>query len=382
MYVLVIGRSYPDAKTGMMGIFEFEQARALQKISMKVVYAFCDTRSVKSLRIINNVSFIKDNVDVYGFHLPIGGMPRRLFELVKENRLKALISKIISEQGVPDIIHVHYPLLNLTIKSWEMLKDLEKPIVITEHWSKVQTMQIEPYRVELLRKVVKESDSFLCVGDPLRKSIVELTESNKQIGVLPNMVNPIFSFEKREINDRGIKFIAIGRLVELKRFDLVIDAFSEAFANNTDIKLHIVGNGPLFNEMQMKIKELQMDHSIIMHGFLPREETAKLLKNCDAYVSASVLETFGVPYIEALACGKPVIGAKEGAIDRYITNSNGILFEKNNKEELVNALETMVDQYDQYNNKEIARNAESIFSERAIIEELKKIYVFHDNNNA
>ena len=150
-----------------MGIFEFEQASALQKSGMKVVYAFCDTRSVKSLRIISNVSFIKDNVEVYGFHLPIGGMPRKLFELVKENRLKALISKIISEQGVPDIIHVHYPLLNLTIKSWKMLKGLEKPIVITEHWSKVQTKQIEPYRVELLRKVVKESDSFLCVGDPL-----------------------------------------------------------------------------------------------------------------------------------------------------------------------------------------------------------------------
>lgn len=181
---------------------------------------------------------------------------------------------------------------------------------------------------------------------------------------------------KKEITDNNFEFIAVGRLVELKRFDLVIDAFSEAFTNNSHIKLHIVGNGPLFNELQMKIKELKMDNNIIMHGFLHREKTAKLLKNCNAYVSASVLETFGVPYIEALACGKPVIGVKEGAIDRYITNSNGILFRKNNQEELVNALKTMVNQYEQYNSEEIAGNTENIFSERAIIEKLNKIYVF------
>jgi len=376
MYALVIGRAFPDEKTGMMGIFEFEQARALNKHGLKSVYAFCDTRSIKSLRKLNFVKMQSSNVPVYGYHFPIGGIPRPIFDKLKSKRYETLFKKIIAEQGVPDIIHVHFPLLNLNNEIWEQLKALNVPIVVTEHWSKVQLKKIEPYRVSFLRKIVKESHSFNCVGEKLKRSVIELTgtSTNNNIQIIPNMVKPIFYYEKQKEKKNKFDFIAIGRLVETKRFELLVDAFYKAFSDNPDIYLHIVGDGPLYKKLHKQIRNTGMDNRIKMHGFLSREGTADLIRKSDAFVSASVIETFGVPFIEAMACGKPVIGVQNGPIDNYIKKDKGILFKGDNIESLVKAFITMYNDWQLFDKELIAKETISKFSEQVVISRLKIIY--------
>ena len=377
MYALVIGRAFPDEKTGMMGIFEFEQARALNKHGLKSVYAFCDTRSIKLLRKLNYVELNQDNVPVYGYHFPIGGMPQYSFDKLKTNRFKKILKKIVNNHGIPDIIHVHFPLLNINNDIWRLLKNFEKPIIITEHWTKVQNKTIESFRINLLKKVVEESDSFICVGAPLKKSVIELTNTNKSIYVVPNMVSPLFYYERQLSNTDTFNFTAVGRLVEVKRFGLVIQAFAKAFPNIENIHLNIVGGGPLYPDLKKQINNMGLNNRVNMHGFLSREETAEIIRKSDAYVSASVLETFGVPFIEAMVSGLPVIGVKNGPIDNYINHSNGILFEKDNLDHLVNSLQKLYENRKKYDNKQIAFDAEQIFSEVAVTEKLKDIYKQH-----
>lgn len=373
MYALVIGRAYPNKKTGMMGIFEFEQAVALNNAGIKTIYAFCDTRSIKSLRTYNHTNLKKNNVPVYGYHFPIGGIPRPIFEKLKEITYKKIFKKILRNHGTPDIIHVHYPLLNLTDKIWEMLKLLNRPIVITEHWSKVQTKVIEPYRRDLLKKIVNEADVFMCVGEQLKKSVINLTNTKKDIPLMPNMVNPIFYYVEKPKSEI-FNFITIGRLVENKRISLVINAFFKAFKDNANTRLQIVGDGPLFNQIKTEINNLEMNDKITMHGFLSREDTANLIRQSDAFVSASILETFGVPFIEAMACGKPVIGIENGPIDNYIDDTKGVLFEADNLDSLINALYKIYEERNKYNGKIISETAISFFSEEAVTNRLNKIY--------
>ncbi len=374
MYALVIGRAYPEKKTGMMGIFEYEQARAISNNGYKTVYAFCDTRSIKRLRKYGNTQLKKDETDVYGYHLPIGGIPKKVFNKVKGQYFKKILKKILEDHGVPKIVHVHFPLLTLTDDIWYILKSLKVPIVVTEHWTRVQTKEISSYYSNLLKKIVNEADVFICVGDPLRKSVVELTNTDKNIRVIPNMVSSMFFYEPRKSKDENFEFIAIGRLVEVKRFGLIIEAFSKAFLNNKNIKLTIVGGGPLFEDLKRRIRELNMHDRISMLGFLSREETANKLKNSDAYVSASVLETFGVPFIEAMACGKPVIGVEDGPIDKYINEQNGVLFKVDDIESLSFALSRVYENKNEYNQEEIAQKTQSIFSQNSIAEQLIGLY--------
>lgn len=374
MYALVIGRAFPDKKTGMMGIFEFEQAVALKRHGLKTVYCFCDTRSIKSLRKLNFVKIQSSNVPVYGYHFPIGGMPRPIFDKLKSKRYETLLKKIIAEQGVPDIIHVHFPLLNLNNEIWEQLKTLNVPIVVTEHWSKVQLKKLEPYRVSFLEKIVKESDSFNCVGEKLKRSVIELTDTDKDIQTIPNMVKPIFYYEEQEEKENKFDFIAIGRLVETKRFGLLVDAFHKAFSDNTDVYLHIVGDGPLYNKLHKQIRNTGMDNRVKMHGFLSRQGTADLIRKSDAFVSASVIETFGVPFIEALACGKPVIGIKNSPIDQYINENNGEQFIADDLEDLTGALIKVYKNRHKYDGLMISSTANNLFSEEAIVSQLRDIF--------
>lgn len=374
MYVLVIGRSFPDVNTGMMGIFEFEQAVALNKFGFRSVYAFCDNRSIKSLRVVNYVNFESNDIPIYGYHVPVGGLPRKLFDSIKAILFNSLLKKIIKDQGIPSIIHVHFPLINLNEKIWSLLKSLKVPIVVTEHWSKVLLKTIEPYRVELLKKIVKETDSFNCVGHQLKKSVEELTKTNKNIEVIPNMIQPIFNYERKKKRSNRFDFISIGRLVDSKRFDLLIEAFSKAFSDKKNVYLNIVGDGPLYKELKIKIEKLDMEDRIIMHGFLKREKTAEMLKETDAYVSASIIETFGVPFIEAMACGKPVIGIKDSAINSYINNTNGILFNKDDLNDLTNSLIKLYKNRNNYNGKNISNKTMEIFGEKTITTKIVDIY--------
>lgn len=374
MYALVIGRAFPDEKTGMMGIFEFEQAAALNKNGLNTVYAFCDTRSVKSLRKYNEVQFTSNEVPVYGYHFPIGGIPRKVFDILKKKYSRRILNNILKEHGTPDIIHIHFPLLNLNNEIWNDLKSLGKPIVVTEHWTKVQTQVIEPYRVELLKKIVNEASAFICVGEPLKKSVIDLTGTDKEIKVIPNMVKPDFYYEEQKEPKETFDFISVGRLVEVKRFGFAIDGFVKTFRNNPDVRLHIVGDGPLYNELKQKISKYGMEDRIIMHGFLARDKTANLLRKSDVLVSASVLETFGVPFIEAMASGKPVIGIENGPIDNYINEANGILFKKDDLNDLSRSLKVIYEKKDDYSGKQISETAKRIFSEKSVAKQITEIY--------
>ncbi|MEJ8767645.1 glycosyltransferase [Oceanobacillus sp. HCA-5259] len=373
MYVLTIGRSYPSKATGMMGIFELEQARALSNNGCEVTYVFCDTRSIKSLRKYGNFRGKTDDVNIYGQHLPIGGLTQNIFEKIKSRYLKKVINKAISNHGFPDVIHVHFPLLTLTEEIWKFLRSFNRPIVVTEHWTKVQTKSLEPFRISFLNKVVDEANEFICVGEPLKKSVFELTHTEKHIRVIPNMVSPLFYFQQATGNNEKsnqFEFITVGRLVEVKRFNVVVEAFSKAFSNNKNVHLTIVGGGPLYDKLNQQVQNLDMKDQISLLGFLSREETAKKVRKSDAFVSASVLETFGVPFIEAMASGKPVIGAVGGAIDTYIDESNGLLFQADNVDDLSKSLKFMVDNRMNYNERQIAEKADHLFSENAVAKNL------------
>lgn len=374
MYILKIGRSFPEPNTGMMGTFEFEQALALNNSGNKVVYAFCDTRSIKRLRKYGYNYLDKSKVKVYGYHLPIGGIPQNLFDNIKTKYFKRLFKNILENEGIPDIIHIHFPLLTLTEDIWEILKEFNKPIVVTEHWSKVQLKSISSNQINFLRKIVDESNAFICVGDLLKKSVIELTNTNKNIEVIPNMVSSLFFYEERIHNYKEFTFVTVGRLIESKRIGLVINAFTQAFKNNQNVNLIIIGGGPLFNKYKNLIKSLGMNQRITMTGTLSRDEIANIMRKSDVFVSASVIETFGVPFIEAMACGKPVIGIKNGEINQYINDTNGILFEQDNVEELAKAMIRIYINRGQYDGKIISEKAIGLFSDEVIVSKLQDIY--------
>ncbi len=373
MRVLVIGRSFPEKETGMLGIFEYEQAQALRAQGIEADYIFCDTRSIFRIQRNDIVEHEDGEILSVGSHYPIGRIPRPLFEKWKNARWEQVLDRYLQKRGTPDLIHVHFPTITLTEGFWNRLKEVGVPIVITEHYTKTQNMKLSSAERNVLKTAVEGSDAFLCVSEMLRESVQKLTQTEKHLLVVPNLVSDVY-FQEAEQAASGVHYtyIAVGRLVKCKCFPLVVEAFAKLVQTGQDIRLMIVGGGIQEKQIRKTIDACNVGDKVVMTGFLSREKTLQAIREADVYVSASVLETFGVPFIEAMACGKPIIAADNSPILPYINKENGLVFHRNDVDSLAMTMKNM--RHTEYDSEYIREYARTNFSSSAIGMRLKKLY--------
>ena len=95
---------------------------------------------------------------------------------------------------------------------------------------------------------------------------------------------------------------------------------------------------------------------------------------CDVFVLPSKYETFGVVYIEALASGKPVIGAFNGGAEDIINKENGLIVKVNDVDDLGLAMKSIIKNIDSYKPEEIREECIKRFSKKKIINEILEVY--------
>lgn len=374
MKIWVIGREYPMKQNNMRGSFEMEQAKILAK-RHTVIYPSVDLRSIRRWRKWGMEKFTEDHVLVCKYNFPVGKMPEFVLESIGEAVKKRLYKKIVQETGLPDMIHIHYPSM-IGFGLFEEFKRHGVKIVATEHWTKVLQKDLNRHSLDALCQFTDQADAFICVGNPLRESVISLTGTKRKIEVVPNVVSPLFFRDEhcQNMNKEKFVFISTGRLVKVKQFDMVIRAFSSVFAGKKNVLLHIIGGGEEAAALEKLIAELKMNDQIKLLGVMTRSGVAEQLRKSDALVCASRLETFGVPVIEAMACGKPSIGTDALGFLENFHETCGIIVPWNDEKALGKAMEKMYENYDFYDAGEIASYALSQFGENAICSRLENIY--------
>lgn len=105
----------------------------------------------------------------------------------------------------------------------------------------------------------------------------------------------------------GDYFLAGGRIVPYKRFDLLVEAF-----NKLGRPLKIFGSGPAMDDLKRNAEE-----NIEFLGRVPDEELKKLYANCIAFLNPQE-EDFGITMIEAMAAGRPVIAYRKGGASEIV----------------------------------------------------------------
>lgn len=371
MYIWVIGKAIPRKENNMYGSFEFEQASMLARNGMKVIYIGLDFRPINHWRKWGVFQNEYENLTAYELSLPIRPLP--FFQKnIEYLFIKRLYNRIEKKYGLPNLIHVHFPsIINASIHSDYQRKGVK--IIATEHWTKVLTKNLSKIYFYNLEWFVKYADAMICVGEPLRKSIYELIDTKNEIAIVPNIINKEFRY-KPSIKNKKYTFIGVGRLVPVKRFDLMIDAFSIAFSQNDPVELNIVGAGQEYINLKKQIEKLNRTKQIHLLGVKNREETAEEIQKSDALICASNLETFGVPVIEAWACGKPVISSDAIGFLECFDEYLGIIVKADDKEQLVNAMIELFDKRYTFDEKKISDFANLHFSEKAVFCRLNSIY--------
>lgn len=374
MKIWVIGRSYPEPSNNMTGSFELEQAKMLQKNGEEVYYLCCSLHLNKVIKGWGYQSWEENGMKIctYSKHFFPRVFP--LYFLKLRNHLwSKFLQRVCEKNGRPDIIHVHYPAMMMVADALRPFHQMGIKIVVTEHWSKVLSKSLDFIETKAYLKYFEYIDACICVGTPLANAVKEIVGNIiNSVYVVPNMVEQEFqpSFTKHD----GFEFIAVGRLVKVKQFDLIIRAFAECFRGKP-VKLTIVGGGEEYHTLKKLITDLSMERQVTLTGSLPRQQVADHIAKADCLVCYSRFETFGVPIIEAWACGIPAITTTAAAVINNFDSRLGVEAPFNNIDNLKEKMRYMYENISSFDKKFISGFAKEHFSEIAIYQRLKRIYM-------
>lgn len=121
--------------------------------------------------------------------------------------------------------------------------------------------------------------------------------------------------------------IYVGRIAEEKALDLVIDGFDKAIHNGAKTKFLIVGGGPDLERLKKLVKKLNIASSVAFAGPVEQQYVPDYYRAADAFISASLSETQGMTFIEAMASGLPVMARRDEVLkDLLIEGENGWYF--------------------------------------------------------
>lgn len=370
MYVLFIARGYPTKRYKTYGIFEFDQAKALVEQGCKVVYAAVDLRSVRRWRKWGIRKQLINDVNIYEINIPLGRVPKPLLRKTSIMALKILYKKIIRDQGKPDIIHAHF-----TDQAYaaSMLKDATNiPLIVTEHSSQINKENIKDELFKIAKTAYHKADCLIAVSPSLAKEIKK--KFYKDSVYIPNIVDlNIFKYKGKRQSE-SYNFVSVGNLIDTKRMDLLIEAFYEAFGDNSKVTLTIFGEGNKRRILENLIAKYNLGSQVKLMGLCSRKKIAEQLEKSDCFVLASQSETFGVAYIEALAMGVPVIATKCGGPEAFVDESNGLLIDVDNKEQLIEAMQYMYNNINKYNGKDISKNIKEKFSPKSVAKSIIEVY--------
>ena len=340
-----------------------------------VVVLYCETIARKdkiffnkiSDKIENGIKTIRIKHSDYYF-----GKLRQFIEIY---HIFATIRMLTKNGWRPDIIHGHIYLSGLAAVF--VGKIFKIPVVMSEHWSAFPLGTLKKVNVFEARFVLSRVNIVLPVSKDLENSIKNYGIKNR-FKVIPNAINTDF-FNPTSIPNRNKekkRILAVALLKPVKGIDYLIHAVAKLIIDREDFVLDIIGDGPNRSEYEKMISNEGLSHIIKFHGLKTKSEVARFMAQCDFYVQASLYETFGVTFIEAMSCGKPVVATDLPTMRDKINADRGILVPPKNVAALASALSVMLDHYHVYSAEDIAQYVQNNYSYEAVGLKLTKIY--HD----
>lgn len=380
MHVLFIPSAYPTEEVPLSSIFYKEQALAIKERGNKVGVIFSETRRVskisRNMLIKNHFQigrYNEDSLITYRLHgWNIFTMRGKLGINFWVKQSLNLFKKYIKEEGLPDIIHVQSALYGGLV-ALEIKKKYNIPFVITEHSSSVLQGILRRHDVHILKEVYNNADYRISVGGALKKAIEAY--SYKKVEVIPNIVDiDKFSIDYSNRNNDEFTFISICHLKENKNVDLTIKAFNEVLKVHNNARLIVVGDGPEKENLIDLSKKFNINSRIDFVGAISREDLNKYINKANAFVLPSKYETFGIVYIEALACGLPIITSKCGGPEDFFSEEIGYMIPVGDVNKLEKAMFSIIKNITKFNANYLREYVENRFSNKVISEKIINVY--------
>ena len=319
------------------------------------------------------------------------GYKRKAFFNKYSDILKKYIENDIKRENKNFIIHQH-DFISSIILSKKLSK--KSKIIFTNHTGEYLFLKKLPIISNLVIKFLTKHFSYI-IGPSDELADFRDIRKNNEFCYLPNGVdidrfNQINLSEKNNlrkklrIDENEIVIFSPRRWAPTKGIIYLVQAINE-LKENKRIKFYFAGNDymdyPEYrNEILEYIKNNKLEEKIKFLGNVNYQEIDKYYKVSDIVVLPSLMEAVSLGALEAMACGKIMIGTTVGGFPQIINSGvNGILVEPKNVNELVKVLQDISNNLNEYSNlgEEARRFVEREYSWKRISQATLKIY----NNN-
>ncbi len=172
-----------------------------------------------------------------------------------------------------------------------------------------------------VRSAGQRADGLLAVSDAMKRDMVAMGMPEDNILVhrtgvdLGQFAPRDRGVAKAQLNVSGPLIVSTGALIERKGHDIVI----EAMAALSNASLFIAGEGPQRGALEAKIAALDLGDRVRLLGAVPHGEMAALLGAADVMALASASEGLANAWVEALACGTPIVVPDVGGASEVVT---------------------------------------------------------------
>lgn len=295
--------------------------------------------------------------------IDLGGKIIRTKSPTEIGQIKAIkdLYKIIKE-GRYDIVHAH-TLFNCGIAMIAAKLAGAKIRISHSHTNlDVGNSIVKKFYFTIMRiLIIVFSTNYIACSNSAGKYLFgkNIIKNNKY-KVLPNYVdytkflkfhNNIDLIRKLKLNDGDIIVGHIGRFVDAKNHNFLIEIANKIINKDNRIKFILVGDGPLKEEIEKKVIKLGIGDNVFLLGI--RKDVELILNTCDIFIFPSIYEGLGLVMLEAQACGLPCLVSEaiqpeadlgiglvkqiklDDGIDKWVDEVLNLIGKKNNNKETI-----------------------------------------------
>jgi glycosyltransferase involved in cell wall biosynthesis len=182
-----------------------------------------------------------------------------------------------------------------------------------------------------INKILRNGiDVYFAHCNAAKKFSKDILKAWQNIFVIPHSIDTTFFKPLPATNyylDGDIKLLTVARFHRYKGLTYLIKALNMLLEEDNSIYLNLLGRGPEEQKLRHLVDRLNLKNNVkFIREVVPDYKMPYIYSECDLYVQPSIIEPFGIAVVEAMACGKPVIGTKTGGmLDTIIHGKTGFL---------------------------------------------------------
>jgi len=365
--VLMLTSSFPRHQGDYFGQFILELAKALKPNNIEPIVLCPHSPGALKREVMDGVKVYRFPY-FYPYSLQRVAVEGGMFQNIRKSLLAKLQLPLflameliyaiwIARREEVDVLHTHW-IVPQGLTGAVCGRLLHLPHILSVHGTDVNIAAKNRIFGWVTKFVTRNCDRILTNSTYTRKIILSIDPSvEERVEVIPMGVD-VKRFQNTPSDNPISKsqvpsVLYIGRLIDCKGLEYLIEAFTIVSCKAPGAKLIIGGEGPEEARLRQQVKRLGLDESILFAGLIESQDLSRYYREAAVFVLPSVqaegqTEGLGVVLLEAMACGTPVIGSNVGGIPDIIQDGwNGYLVQERSPEALAIKILELIHDTDQ-----------------------------------